>query len=76
MKDIKETALYFFISLIIVSGVLFLVLSIPPEIGKLIISIMLGLFIFIGFIFFLCLSNYIFKHAKCTVFDVFVPPSE
>ena len=50
MKDIKETALYFFISLIIVSGVLFLVLSIPPEIGKLIISIMLGLFIFIGFI--------------------------
>ncbi len=29
-----------------------------------------------GFIFFLCLLNYIFKHAKCTVFNVFVPPSE
>ena len=73
MKDIKETALYFFISLIIVSGVLFLVLSIPPEIGKLIISIMLSLFIFIGFIFFLCLLNCIFKHAKCCVFGKFIP---
>ena len=73
MKDIKETALYFFISLIIVSGVLFLVLSIPPEIGKLIISIMLGLVIFIGFIFFLFLLNYIFKHAKCRAFGKFIP---
>lgn len=73
MKDIKETALYFFISLIIVSGVFFLVLSIPPEIGKLIISIMLGLFIFIGFIFFLFLLNYIFKHAKCRAFGKFIP---
>lgn len=73
MKDIKETALYFFISLIIVSGVLFLVLSIPPEIGKLIISIMLGLFIFIGFIFFLFLLNCIFKHAKCRAFGKFIP---
>ena len=73
MKDIKETALYFFISLIIVSGVLFLVLSIPPGIGKLIISIMLGLFIFIGFIFFLFLLNYIFKHAKCRAFGKFIP---
>ena len=73
MKDTKETALYFFISLIIVSGVLFLVLSIPPEIGKLIISIMLGLFIFIGFIFFLFLLNYIFKHAKCRAFGKFIP---
>ena len=73
MKDIKETALYFFISLIIVSGVLFWVLSIPPEIGKLIISIMLGLFIFIGFIFFLFLLNYIFKHAKCRAFGKFIP---
>lgn len=73
MKDIRETALYFFISLIIVSGVLFLVLSIPPEIGKLIISIMLGLFIFIGFIFFLFLLNYIFKHAKCRAFGKFIP---
>ena len=73
MKDIKETALYFFISLIIVSGVLFLVLSIPPEIGKLIISIMLGLFIFIGFIFFLFLLNYIFKHAKFRAFGKFIP---
>ena len=73
MKDIKETALYFFISIIIVSGMFFLVLSIPPEIGKLIISIMLSLFIFIGFIFFLCLLNYIFKHVKCNPLGKYIP---
>lgn len=73
MKDIKETALYFFISILAVSGALFLLLSIPPEIGKLIISIMLGLFIFIGFILFLCLLNYIFKHAKCRAGGKFIP---
>ena len=76
VKDLKETALYFFISVLVVSGVLFALLLVPSKLVGIILSIGLALFIFIGFIFFLCLLNYIFKHAKCIALDVFVPPSK
>ena len=76
MKDFKETAIYFFISILVVSGVLFVLLLVPSKVVGIILSIVLALFIFIGFIFFLCLLNYIFKHAKCIALDVFVPPSK
>ena len=76
MKDFKETAIYFFISILVVSGVLLVLLLVPSKVVGIILSIVLALFIFIGFIFFLCLLNYIFKHAKCTALDVFVPPSK
>ncbi len=73
MKDIKESVLYIFISLIIVSGLLLFVFFVPPEIGKLVLLIMLGLFILSSFIFFLCLLNYIFKHAKCNPLGKYIP---
>ena len=76
MKDFKETAIYFFISILVVSGVLLVLLLVPSKVVGIILSIVLALFIFIGFIFLLCLLNYIFKHAKSTALDVFVPPSE
>ena len=76
MKDFKETAIYFFISILVVSGVLLVLLLVPSKVVGIILSIVLALFIFIGFIFFLCLLNYIFKHAKCIALDVFVPPSK
>ena len=47
-----------------------------PTLLSQILCVIFCLFITGGFIFFLCLLNYIFKHAKCTVFNVFVPPSE
>ena len=51
-----------------------------PTVLMSILDILIKIVVYVGvmggFIFFLCLLNYIFKHAKCTVFNVFVPPSE
>ena len=44
-----------------------------PTILSQIFCIILWLFITAGFIFFLCLLNYIFKHAKCRAFGKFIP---
>ena len=48
-----------------------------PTVFMSILDILIKIVVYVGvmggFIFFLCLLNYIFKHAKCRAFGKFIP---
>lgn len=57
MKYLKEIGLYLLISVLSVSGLFSIVLLTPPQIGKLVLGIVFGAVILVGFCFVLFLIN-------------------